>query len=626
MARGQGALVALVINLKVCFVLCAAAMYLYKTYMSDTETAPTTELKTSGDTSGYQVLARKYRPSTFEDMIGQEAMVKTLTNAFKAGRVAHAFMLTGVRGIGKTTTARLLARALNYQSDGHDGPSVDFTPLGEHCEAIMASRHMDVLEMDAASRTGVENMREMLDGVRYSPVSARYKVYIIDEVHMLSTGAFNALLKTLEEPPDHAKFIFATTEIRKVPITVLSRCQRFDLRRVEAAELAGHLRGICLKENAQVSDDGLALIARAAEGSVRDALSLLDQAIVQRSSDEDAVSMKQVRDMLGLADRVRVLDLFALAAGGDAAGALGELRAQYDHGADPAVVMRDMLDICHEVSRAKALGGSADFDAAPDQITRLKDLAAGLSMGQITRLWQMLLKAHTDVKLSPTPLAAADMALLRMCVAAELPPPELAARLLAGDNLPDAPDAPGAPTGEGNATPSKSVATSYSDQSAQGQAATAQVAAKAIPNVDTAVAPHLTSLQQVATYAAANGSRALSADIERYVRPVSFSRGQIEFSPEPMAPATLASQLKDKLKTWTGQDWSVTINTSARGDETLLERKRAAQQSQDEADKNHPDIVKALSAFPGSKLVEIRPSRTPSNIIQADFSRQGDET
>ena len=591
------------------FSLCASRAALYKKAMSESPNDQTA----SDSQAGYQVLARKYRPSTFEDMIGQEAMVKTLTNAFKTGRVAHAFMLTGVRGIGKTTTARLLARALNYQSDNHDGPSVNFTPKGEHCDSIMASSHMDVLEMDAASRTGVENMREMLDGVRYSPVSARYKVYIIDEVHMLSTGAFNALLKTLEEPPDHAKFIFATTEIRKVPITVLSRCQRFDLRRVEAGELATHLKGICGKENAQLSDDGLALIARAAEGSVRDALSLLDQAIVQRSSDEAEVTMEQVRDMLGLADRVRVLDLFALAAKGDAPGALGELRAQYDHGADPAVIMRDMLDICHEVSRAKALGDAADFDAAPDQIGRLKDLAGGLSMGQITRLWQMLLKAHTDVKISPTPLAAADMALLRMCVAAELPPPELAARLLAGD-LPETPTSPAAASTTPTVAPQ---AQAHSQNPVQ-----AQAQLKPAPSNG----PQLSSLEDVARYASDNGNRALGADIERYIRPVSFTMGAIEFVPAPMAPPQLASQLKEKLRDWTGAEWSVTINTTATGEETLLERRRAAKGAQDEADKNHPDILKALAAFPGSKLVEIRPGVTHSNIIQADFTRPEDET
>jgi len=360
----------------------------------------------------YQVLARKYRPQTFEDMIGQEAMVTTLTNAFKADRVAHAFMMTGVRGIGKTTTARLLARALNYHSDDNDGPSTDFSKMGHHCERIMASNHMDVLEMDAASRTGVENMRELLDGVRYAPVEARYKVYIIDEVHMLSTGAFNALLKTLEEPPDHAKFIFATTEIRKVPITVLSRCQRFDLRRVDADVLAAHLKKICEKESVAVSDDGLALIARAAEGSVRDSLSLLDQALVQSADGGGDITADQIRHMLGLGDRSRIFDLFDHAARGRAQEGLSELASQYRDGADPVIIMRDLLDMCHEISRAKAMGEEAGFDAAPDQIARMQALAADLTQGQLSRLWQILTADYSAVRLAPVPLASAEMSFI----------------------------------------------------------------------------------------------------------------------------------------------------------------------------------------------------------------------
>ncbi|MEE9347611.1 MAG: DNA polymerase III subunit gamma/tau [Robiginitomaculum sp.] len=556
--------------------------------------------------SDYQVLARKYRPSTFEDMIGQEALVTTLTNAFKTGRIAHAFMLTGVRGIGKTTTARLLARALNYKTDLINSPSVDFSVMGEHCESIMASSHMDVLEMDAASRTGVENMREMLDGVRYSPVSARYKVYIIDEVHMLSTGAFNALLKTLEEPPAHAKFIFATTEIRKVPITVLSRCQRFDLRRVEAGELVTHLQKICVKEDAKVSNDGLGLIARAAEGSVRDALSLLDQAIVQRTEGSDEVSMLQVRDMLGLADRVRVLDLFALAAKGDAKGALTELREQYDHGADPAVIMRDMLDICHEVSRAKALGETAEFDAAPDQIARLTDLADSLSMGQITRLWQMLLKAHADVKMAPTPLAAADMALLRMCVASQLPPPEQAAKMLASAPA----STPSAPS------PSPAPSSGASAQAVTQMAPAPVAAPQAAPNS----AVHFDSLEAFALYAGDNGQSVLKLDIERYVRLIKFEQGAIEFAAANQAPPRLAAQMKAALTQWSGRDWAVVIDTNAKGDDTILELRRAVKLAQDASDKNHPEILKTLTAFPGARLVEIRSRAPSSNIIEADFT------
>lgn len=572
------------------------------------------ETENSNSAAGYQVLARKYRPSTFEDMIGQEAMVRTLTNAFKTGRIAHAFMLTGVRGIGKTTTARLLARALNYETESQKGPSVDFSVLGEHCERIMASNHMDVMEMDAASRTGVENMREMLDGVRYAPVSARYKVYIIDEVHMLSTGAFNALLKTLEEPPDHAKFIFATTEIRKVPITVLSRCQRFDLRRVEASELVTHLQGICSKEGAKVSEDGLALIARAAEGSVRDALSLLDQAIVQRDADAPDVSMEQVRDMLGLADRVRVLDLFALAAKGDAAGALAELRAQYDHGADPSVVMRDMLDICHEVSRAKAIEETADFDAAPDQIARLKALADSLSLGQITRLWQLLLKAHADVKMAPTPLAAADMALLRMCVAAQLPPPETAAKLLA--NAPVTPALPPSsdPVNSPDPAPSGGPASIQKGEPA------AQRLQKSVPDLQPSAGQHFASLKDIADYAGQQGQTVLKADIERYIRLVNFAPGQLEFATEVGAPLQLASNLKAWLKDWTATEWTVAINSEAKGEDTLRDQRRSAKLKAEAEDRNHPDVLAALDAFRGAKLVEIRTPTPKSNVIEGRFN------
>ncbi len=567
----------------------------------------------------YQVLARKYRPQSFEDIIGQDAMVKTLRNAFATNRVAHAFMLTGVRGIGKTTTARLLARALNYETEEIKGPSVDFPKLGTHCADIMASSHMDVLEMDAASRTGVENMREMLDGVRYAPVDARYKVYIIDEVHMLSTGAFNALLKTLEEPPDHAKFIFATTEIRKVPITVLSRCQRFDLRRVEAVELTTHLKNISEKEDAKISDDGLALIARAAEGSVRDGLSLLDQAIVQRLDKDSEVSMEQVRDMLGLADRVRVLDLFGMAAKGDAKGALTELRAQYDHGADPIIVMRDMLDLCHEVSRAKAMGDADGMDASPDVARKVGEIAGELSMGQATRLWQMLLKAHTDTRLAPDPLAAAEMALLRLCVAAELPPPELAAKLIA--DMGQAGRATSASGGSAPHTTPEARQTPPSPQSTGG-APTVMAARKPEPEMQISSEPtlQLDSLEEVAAHAEAEGSRALRSDIETCVRLVSFEQGKIVFEPAPMAPSRLPSYLKEKLEGWTGRTWSIVIETAPPGTETIRERRNREVQEQDDYDKSHPDLVAALNIFKGATLIETRAcSPKSADIIAGNF-------
>ena len=563
----------------------------------------------------YQVLARKYRPTTFEDMIGQEAMVTTLQNAFKAGRVAHAFMLTGVRGIGKTTTARLLARALNYESDTVKGPSVELGMPGTHCELIMASGHMDVLEMDAASRTGVENMREMLDGVRYAPATARYKVYIIDEVHMLSAGAFNALLKTLEEPPDHAKFIFATTEIRKVPITVLSRCQRFDLRRVEADALQTHLSKICKKEGAKVSDEGLALISRAAEGSVRDSLSLLDQAIVQAGLEGSEVSGEQVRTMLGLADRVRILDLFALAATGDGKGALVEMRSQYDDGADPAIVMRDMLDICHEVSRAKTLGTDAAFDAAPDQIERLQDLAEKLSLGQLTRIWQMLLKAHTEVRMAPAPLAAAEMALLKLSVAGQMPPPELAAQIIeqmkAGGVTPPVVSAPSRPA----PTPPASSAMA-STGGGMTPAAAPISAPQAAPTPNSTVM--LSSIEDLVN-AIPDAQIGLKSDIKRYVRPIRFKPGAITFQPAEGAPVSLTGKIVSAIKDLTGELWIVSPETSG-GGATLNELKKNARAEQDAKDRAHPTFNHPLLA--NAKLIEIRetaPTSVESNVIDGNF-------
>jgi len=580
----------------------------------------------------YQVLARKYRPYTFEDMIGQDAMVTTLTNAFEAGRVAHAFMMTGVRGIGKTTTARLLARALNYETDEIDHPSTDLSKPGKHCELIMASSHMDVLEMDAASRTGVENMREMLDGVRYAPATARYKVYIIDEVHMLSAGAFNALLKTLEEPPDHAKFIFATTEIRKVPITVLSRCQRFDLRRVEAGALAKHLRGICEKENVKVSDEGLALIARAAEGSVRDSLSLLDQAIVQAGLGGDEVTFEQVRSMLGLADRVRVLDLFGMAALGDGKGAITEMRAQYDDGADPAVVMRDLMDICHEISRAKTLGADADFDAAPDQIERIKKLADQLSMGQLTRLWQILTHSHNEVRLAPAPLAAAEMAMLKLAVAGDMPPPELAAQIIeraqktikeGGEGLPVLPSSSPTPPASQAVTPS----TGASGTSASGPSktnieasgpSTATAQLKAPQPVSVGPPPiELKSLQDLAD-ALTETKIKLRSDIERYVRPIRFRRGSITIELVEAAPPAMIGQMVSAIQDLTGELWIISTEKSG-GGPTLAELRRQSKKEQAEKDRAHPAFSHSL--LKKAKLLGINEIEN-HNVIKGDFGSE----
>src|SRR6478752_1029787 len=372
----------------------------------------------------YRVLARKYRPSSFEDLIGQDAMVRTISNAFESGRIPQAWILTGVRGVGKTTTARILARALNYElpNGSVKEPTIHMPVMGVHDQAVIDSRHPDVLEMDAASHNSVEDVRQINDAIRYAPMSARYKVYILDEVHMLSGAAFNALLKTLEEPPPHAKFIFATTEIRKVPVTVLSRCQRFDLRRVDAVLLVKHLEAIAAKEKIEAEPAALALIARAAEGSVRDSLSLFDQAIAHAAG---KVAAEDVRAMLGLADRVRIVDLFEALMKGDAAAALNELRAQYDIGADPAVVLSDLAEFTHFVTRVKVVPAVAD-DVSLSEAERVRGraFAAQLSMRVLSRTWQMLLKGVAEVQEAGRPVAAAEMVLVRIAYAADLPTPD----------------------------------------------------------------------------------------------------------------------------------------------------------------------------------------------------------
>ncbi|MGB4828965.1 MAG: DNA polymerase III subunit gamma/tau, partial [Paracoccaceae bacterium] len=398
----------------------------------------------------YQVLARKYRPQTFADLIGQEAMVRTLKNAFAADRIAHAFVMTGVRGVGKTTTARIIAKGLNcIGPDGAGGPTTEPCGLCEPCIAIAEGRHVDVMEMDAASRTGVGDIREIIDSVHYRAASARFKVYIIDEVHMLSTAAFNALLKTLEEPPAHVKFIFATTEIRKVPVTVLSRCQRFDLRRIEPEVMIAHLEKIAAAEGATLAPDALALITRAAEGSVRDAMSLMDQAIAHGAGKTTA---DQVRAMLGLADRGRVLDLFDMIMRGDAAAALTELSSQYADGADPMAVLRDLAEVTHWVSVLKITPEAADDPTVPpDERTRGLGMAGRLGMRSLGRMWQMLLKALEEVGLAPNAMMAAEMAIIRLTHVAELPDPEtLVRKLTEGPRPPTGGGMPGgAPAGGG---------------------------------------------------------------------------------------------------------------------------------------------------------------------------------
>jgi DNA polymerase-3 subunit gamma/tau len=548
--------------------------------------------------AGYVVLARKYRPRTFEDLIGQEAMVRTIANSFALGRIPHATMLTGVRGVGKTTTARLLARALNYRRGDIDQPTVNLDPPGEHCQAIMESRHPDVFEMDAASRTGINDIREILDSVRYAPVMARYKVYIIDEVHMLSTQAFNGLLKTLEEPPPHVKFIFATTEIRKVPVTVLSRCQRFDLKRIDSQRLAEHLAGICAKEGVKVDPDGVALIARAAEGSARDGLSLLDQALVQKPG--ETVTAADVRDMLGLADRTRVLDLFEAIARADAKTALTEARSQYDSGADPSLILRDLLDIGHEAARAQALGNEARLIGGADWVARVRALAERLSSAQLSRLWQMLLKALEEAGKAPDPVAAVEMAMVRLCAAQSLPPPEDAARMLRDGSW-----TAGVPAGAG-AAPSRDAPVNASTSPA------------GTPAVQEAHA--FPSFEAVIAAVAEERDIELELALERLKITRFDPHGEIVFVQNADQPRDLVRRLKAFLEERTPFEWTVRAASDAPAApiESLAERRRREEARALQELKRQPFVAEALKAFPGAEIAAVRhpePAGAPSGDI-----------
>jgi DNA polymerase-3 subunit gamma/tau len=544
------------------------------------------EVEAAGE--AYVVLARKYRPRTFEDLIGQEAMVRTLKNAFASGRIAHAFMLTGVRGVGKTTTARLLARALNYEGEEAHQPTVDLSKEGRHCRAIIEGRHIDVLELDAASRTKVDEMRELLDGVRYGPVEARYKVYIIDEVHMLSTAAFNALLKTLEEPPPHAKFIFATTEIRKVPVTILSRCQRFDLRRVEPEVIVANLEQIAAREGAKIESEGLLLIARAAEGSVRDAQSMLDQAIVQAEGGQ-IVTAEAVRDMLGLADRGQTIALMEEVVKGRTAEALQAFRTLHGYGADPVQVLGDLLEHVHGASLAKALGPDS-LSLPKDQASRLTAIGAELSAGVLARLWQMLLKAQDEARRAGDPKAAAEMAIIRLCYAADLPGPEEALKALQAGQIPQGSPGPGghAPSpggGGGGGAVARAMA----------------MPAQAAP----AAAPTLQSFEDVVRMAAERRDITLKLDLERFVRPISFRPGALEFEAAPGCPSNLAQRLSARLKEWTGQPWLVAAQGSG-GAESLFERDQREKQAARLRIEAEPFIREIMDVFPGAEIVGVR--------------------
>ena len=554
------------------------------------------EIGTKKD-EGYQVLARKYRPRLFSDLIGQEAMVRTLKNAFETNRVAHAFMMTGVRGIGKTTTARLLARALNYTREGHQAPSVNLDPPGDFCAAIMAGNHPDVLELDAASRTGVADMRDLLDGVRYSPVSSRYKVYIIDEVHMLSTQSFNALLKTLEEPPPHVKFIFATTEIRKVPITVLSRCQRFDLKRLDSEALAQHLARIAKAEGADVSEEGLALIARAAEGSVRDGLSILDQAIVQ-ALDGDQVTGAKVRDMLGLGDRLRLLDAFEFAIKGEAQKAVEEVAEQVRAGADPLIILKDMLEIAADIATVQAAGKSYILPGPSDWTKRTHDIATALTPAQAQRNWQILLGGYRDTQTAPEADTALRMVVLRLVAAASLPSPEEAARMLAQSSAVNTGGA------SGTAGKPETLAQAHSAPDAKLAAFTDVIAL-------------LDHHKQVRLW----------GEVLQYVRAEEYAFGRLVCWLKEGAPSDLLRRLTDFLEEETDSEWDVSLAVSK--EETQKEFEARERQIRFDEAAKHPEVAAALAALPGAEIVEVEdmtplePAVRTDNVVQLRANQKG---
>ena len=575
----------------------------------------------------YRVLARKYRPETFVDLVGQDAMVRTLKNAFKADRIAQAFIMTGIRGTGKTTTARIIAKGMNcIGPDGNGGPTTEPCGVCDQCTAIMEGRHVDVLEMDAASRTGVGDIREIIDSVAYRAASARYKIYIIDEVHMLSTSAFNALLKTLEEPPAHVKFIFATTEIRKVPVTVLSRCQRFDLRRIEPEDMMAMIRRIADAEGAQIADDALALITRAAEGSARDATSLLDQAISHGAGETSAL---QVRAMLGLADRGRVLDLFDMIMKGDASAALTELGGQYADGADPMAVLRDLAEVTHWVSVVKITPEAADDPTiSPDERTRGQAMAQALPMRVMTRMWQMLLKALDEVAAAPNAMMAAEMAVIRLTHVADLPSPEELVRKLK-DTPPPAPSptpAPAGGLGTGAATGGGAPTQYRQDTAPQtgGPTAAGGGAGPATALAADQALAHYATFEHVVELIRSNRDVKLLVEVEGCLRLAAYQPGRIEFVPTDTAPRDLAQRLGSALQRWTGNRWAVTLVNEG-GRETIAEKRDAADLSLRAEAQKHDLVQAVIQRFPKAAIIDIRTPRDLEQEVQAEALPEVDD-
>ena len=553
------------------------------------------------DPQKYQVLARKYRPETFADLVGQDAMVRTLRNAFAADRIAQAFIMTGIRGTGKTTTARIIAKGMNcIGPDGQGGPTTDPCGQCEHCVAIMEGRHVDVMEMDAASRTGVGDIREIIDSVHYRAASARYKIYIIDEVHMLSKNAFNALLKTLEEPPAHVKFIFATTEIRQVPVTILSRCQRFDLRRIEPETQIALLRKIANAEGAEITDEALALITRAAEGSARDAQSLLDQAISHGAGETTA---DQVRAMLGLADRGRILDLFDLIMKGEAAAALTELSAQYADGVDPMAVLRDLAEVCHWISVIKITPEAAeDPTVSPDERVRGQQMANDLPMRVLSRMWQMLLKSLEEVGQAPNAMMAAEMAVIRLTHVADLPTPEELVR-----KLQDATPPPfGGPSG-GRPAPTGGTTTQAMGTPAPTHAGPSGPSAFGTQTA-VALAPdalqHYARFEDVVALIRHHRDVKLLVEVETGLRLVSYQPGRIEVNPTDDAAPDLVGRLGARLQAWTGNRWAISV--AAGGGPTIAETRDAAENALRAEAEQHPLVQAVIATFPKAKITEIR--------------------
>ena len=550
----------------------------------------------------YQVLARKYRPETFADLVGQDAMVRTLKNAFAADRIAQAFIMTGIRGTGKTTTARIIAKGMNcIGPDGQGGPTTDPCGVCEHCSAIIEGRHVDVMEMDAASRTGVDDIREIIDSVHYRAASARYKIYIIDEVHMLSTNAFNALLKTLEEPPAHVKFIFATTEIRKVPVTVLSRCQRFDLRRIEPEVMIALMRKIASAEAAEITDDALALITRAAEGSARDATSLLDQAISHGAGETTA---GQVRAMLGLADRGRVLDLFEAIMRGDASAALSELGAQYSDGADPMAIMRDLAEITHWISVVKITPDAADDPTvSPDERARGATLSEQLAMRVLTRMWQMLLKALDEVAQAPNSMMAAEMAIIRLTHVADLPSPEELIKKLQNSSPPPVPPSggtSGVSAGIVTNAQSNTMVTSASTGGPTASLGSAQPATKTVSAL-----AHYPTFDAGVDLVRSQRDVKLLVEVESCIRLVSYQPGRIEFTPTSDAPSDLSQRLGGALQRWTGARWAIILSNMGTA-ATITEDRTAAEDAIKAEAQQHPLMQAAIASFPNAKIIDIR--------------------